>query len=129
MTEIDAVSSWRQAAADDWGVATQLFESGKYAHCLFLVHLTLEKTLKGLHQYLKHEPAPPLHDLYKLAKRSGIGVDDKLQNDLDEVTTFNISARYDDYKRTFYHKATQAYAKIWFEKAKTIYLDFEQMFV
>lgn len=30
MTEIDAVSSWRQAAADDWGVATQLFVFGSF---------------------------------------------------------------------------------------------------
>ena len=32
---------------------------------------------------------------------------------LDTITTFNIRARYDDYKQLFYKKCTPEYTKIW----------------
>lgn len=30
---------------------------------------------------------------------------------LNEITTFNLSTRYDDYKRAFYNKCTDEYTK------------------
>jgi hypothetical protein len=32
---------------------------------------------------------------------------------LDTITTFNINARYDDYKLAFFKKCTRAYTKQW----------------
>jgi hypothetical protein len=39
---------------------------------------------------------------------------------LDEITSFNLNARYDDYKREFYNLCTAAYAKSWIDRIKTI---------
>lgn len=124
MTELDAVKSWATSAADDWDTAKKLLEANKYAHSLFFVHLALEKLLKGLHQHFKHEPALPLHNLYKLAVRAGLKATPELEKDLNEISTFNISARYDDYKRSFYEKANESYAKEWFDKAHKVYMSF-----
>jgi hypothetical protein len=34
---------------------------------------------------------------------------------LKEISTFNITARYDNYKRDFYNKATEEYASEWIQ--------------
>ncbi|MEA3447296.1 MAG: hypothetical protein U9Q98_02450 [Bacteroidota bacterium] len=34
---------------------------------------------------------------------------------LDNITTFNLNARYDDYKKEFYSICTQEYTKFWIE--------------
>ena len=38
-------------------------------------------------------------------------MDREMIESLREISTFNISARYDDYKNSFYVKATESYAK------------------
>jgi len=49
-------------------------------------------------------------------------LDCKLQ--LTEISTFNIAARYDDYKFKFYKKATHEYAKKWLAVSKKLYKEF-----
>lgn len=39
---------------------------------------------------------------------------------LDEITSFNLNARYDDYKKEFYKLSTPDYTRIWIEKIKII---------
>ena len=118
---MDAVQAWKTSAADSWDTAKKLIEAKKYAHCLFFVHLALEKLVKGLHQHLRHEPALPLHNLYKLAINAGLEINSELEKELNEISTFNVSARYDDYKRSFYEKADESYAKEWFDRGRKIY--------
>ncbi len=40
---------------------------------------------------------------------------------LKEITTFNIRARYDNIKLEFYKKATREYTEKWFSTAKEGY--------
>ena len=61
-----------------------------------------------------------LHDLRRLAKLSGIEFDENYKILLDTITTFNLNARYDDYKQEFYKKCTSGYAEIWVTNIKTI---------
>ncbi|MEA3446198.1 MAG: hypothetical protein U9R19_15880 [Bacteroidota bacterium] len=46
---------------------------------------------------------------------------------LDEITSFNLNARYDDYKREFYSICTLDYTKNWIEKIKDIRTWIEKM--
>ena len=39
---------------------------------------------------------------------------------LDTITTFNIRARYDDYKQLFYKKCTLEYTAFWIEKIEEL---------
>lgn len=41
---------------------------------------------------------------------------------LDRITTFNINARYDDYKKNFYLLCTAEFTSGWIEKIKTLRL-------
>jgi len=61
------------------------------------------------------------HDLVRLAKLAKIPLDQKLISQLNEITTFNIEARYDDYKLSFYKKANLEYAKKWIKICQQIY--------
>lgn len=59
------------------------------------------------------EVPPPIHDLRKLAAMTGLAFTEDKKTSLKEITTFNIEARYEDYKRSFYKKATRIYAQKW----------------
>jgi hypothetical protein len=41
------------------------------------------------------------------------------KDDFAMITTFNIKARYDDYKQSFYKKSTKEFADKWIEKIKS----------
>src|SRR3989344_893872 len=118
MTELDAVQAWRNSAREDMATSDELFKLKKYSGCLFFLHLALEKIIKGVHQHLKHEPSLFIHDLYKLATKAGIEVSELEKLMLDEISTFNVAARYDIFKLKLYQKATLEYAKTWMELGK-----------
>ncbi len=51
--------------------------------------------------------APRIHNLATLAGLTGLKFSQEQLDLLDEINTFNIEARYDDYKFKFYKKATE----------------------
>ncbi len=99
----------------------ELYGGGKrYDYALFFVHLSLEKLLKAIHYHRKDSNPLPIHDLVELSKRAEIEMAEPQLADLKEISSFNLSARYDDYKKNFYKKANKEYADLWFSKATEI---------
>jgi hypothetical protein len=45
---------------------------------------------------------------------------DEYSDWFDEITSFNLNARYDDYKKEFNRLCTPDYTQNWIEKIKTI---------
>ena len=121
MTAVDIIKYWRDSAADAFDTSEKLFSVGKYQHCLFFLHLALEKVIKAVYIQKKAEAAPPIHDLVRLSERAEIQIGIEEKEDLAEISTFNIAARYDDYKLQFYKKATFEYTTGWFGKSKKLY--------
>lgn len=74
-------------------------------------HLVIEKLLKAIYIKNTHDDNQPprIHDLLLLAKRAKVNPSENQQDQLDMITTFNISARYPDYKYRFYKKCTSEY--------------------
>ncbi|MCI0698567.1 HEPN domain-containing protein [candidate division KSB1 bacterium] len=68
--------------------------------------------LKALVLKRTQELAPQIHDLRRLAEKAGLNFTEEQGKELDFISTFNIRARYDDTKRTFYQKATRLFALI-----------------
>lgn len=120
------VEYWRTSSKDDLDTADKLFASGKYHHCLFFVHLALEKILKAIFVSSKKQAAPPIHDLVRLAQKAGLNLNEEKLIQLAEISTFNIAARYDDYKFQFYKKATKEYAENWLKAGKELYKNFSE---
>jgi HEPN domain-containing protein len=82
--------------------------------------LSIEKYLKAIIVKNTHSAPPLVHDLVRLAEKANITLSAKLKNDLAEISTFNIKARYDDYKLSFYKKATEKITSKYVNKTKKI---------
>lgn len=113
MTSDEMVKYWVDSAEDNYRTMKNMFNSSDYTWCLFLGHLVVEKLLKGM--YAKnnvHNPfAPKSHDLVLLASKCGIELDENKEKMLYTITSFNISARYEDYKNSFKKKCTKDYTQ------------------
>ncbi|NUO82111.1 HEPN domain-containing protein [candidate division KSB1 bacterium] len=105
------IRSWRESADKDWEVAQSLFKLKHYAYSLFFCHLVVEKLLKALVVQKTGEQAPTIHDLIKLVKKTGLKPTQAQREQLEVITTFNIKARYDDVKQSFYKQATRDFAQ------------------
>lgn len=43
-----------------------------------------------------------------------------MEDDLDMITTFNINARYDNYKQEFYNRCTKEFTDLWKQKIENL---------
>ena len=119
-SEREVIKYWLTASKEDFDSAEILYRNKKYHHALFFCHLSIEKMLKAI--IIKStKTAPPLiHDLVRLAERAGLPLSELQKNELAEITTFNVEARYDDYKLSFRKKAKKQFSLKYLEKTKEI---------
>lgn len=111
----EMIAYWIKSSDNDFQAMNHLFEKGHYTWALFIGHLVVEKLLKALYtQKIKTNP-PFIHDLYRLSEKCKIDLSEDQKDCLDTITTFNIQARYDDYKMEFYKKCTKQFTKEWFD--------------
>jgi HEPN domain-containing protein len=105
----ERIRFWLEASDADAKAMRHLHANGDNTWALFIGHIVIEKLLKAY--FAKHrEGTPPLiHDLSRIAGLAGLGLDQKHLDILDTVTTFNIRARYDDYKHEFALRCTSEY--------------------
>jgi len=109
-----------ETSEEDFDTMKTLFKSKKYAWALFLGHISVEKLLKALYVTIKNKPAPFIHNLYRIAELSEIDISDEHADWLDMITTFNINARYEDFKREFYNQCTYDFTLLWIERIKIL---------
>ena len=119
MNNIDLMEYWFKSADEDYDTMLYMKAGKKNTWCLFMGHLVIEKLLKGL--YAKSNPddpiAPKIHNLILLSQKANLEVPTEIREKIQTINTFNISARYDDYKRTFDEKCTDDYTS---EQVKNI---------
>lgn len=114
------VKHWIDTSEEDYQTMLILFDSKTYAWSLFLGQISVEKLLKAKYVDKNKKHAPFIHNLYRLAELSVIELTDEFADWLDNISAFNLNARYDDYKREFFTLCTKEYAKEWIEKIKII---------
>lgn len=114
------VKHWIETSDDDFNTMLTLYNSKSYGWSLFLGHISTEKLLKALYVKRFEEHAPFTHNLYRLGELIGLDMSEKFSDWLDEITSFNLNARYDDYKKEFYQLCTPDYTQNWIEKIKII---------
>ena len=114
------VSHWINTSDEDFNTMLKLYESNSFSWSLFLGHISKEKILKAyfVKKFGKH--APFTHNLYRLAELCELNLSTEMADWLDEITAFNINARYDDYKREFYLLCNEEYTKIWIKRIETV---------
>ena len=121
MNHKDIEKYWYETSEEDFDVATVLFDKEKYTHAMFFLHIAVEKMLKALYVNRNKKDAPYSHNLQNLAtKITNIEFNEEIITLLTELTTFNISTRYNDYKRSFEKVCDKKFAEKYFEKAKDL---------
>ena len=122
MNNIDLMNYWIESANEDYNVMLDLKEKNRNTYCLFFGQMIIEKLLKAL--YAKNNKgtpyAPKTHDLLYLAEKLNLELTEEQEVTLNEITTFNLSTRYDDYKRAFYNKCTDEYTEEQINKIKEV---------
>ena len=112
---------WITTSNEDFETMQSLFQSKSYHWALFIGHLSIEKLLKALYVKTHRHHAPFIHNLFRLAELCQIKeISDEYADWLDKITSFNLNARYDDYKRAFYHQCTLKFTTEWVEKIKIL---------
>ena len=113
MTKVDKpslVKYWLDTAERDFQTVEHLFQTGDYHWGLFVGHLVLEKLLKALFIQKLGEWPPRIHDLARLAEKCGLKPDDRLLDNLELISRFNLSVRYPDTQQELYQICTREFA-------------------
>ena len=121
------VKHWIETSDEDFRTMLSLYDSKSYGWSLFLGHISIEKLLKAVYVNKHKKHAPFLHNLYRLAELSELELTNEKSDWLDKITSFNLNARYDDFKREFYSMCTKDFAYEWIEKIKIIRIWIKQM--
>ncbi|NJM93473.1 MAG: HEPN domain-containing protein [Cytophagales bacterium] len=104
-----------------------LWRTKNNSWALFMGHLVIEKLLKALYISKMNEHPPMIHDLRRICNKMEIELSEKNIRTLDTVSRFNISARYDDYRRTFYKLCTDSFTIEWISEIKACRLWIKKM--
>ncbi len=126
MTQTESIKIWVDGSIDAMDTAQKLFESKKYHHALFFLHLAIEKILKALYISMKDEAPPYIHNLRQISEIAGLKFSEAEMDQLDQISEFNVSARYEEHKYKIYKKATREYAEEWMRIGLGFYELFKQ---
>ncbi len=112
------IQYWIESSDNDYETMEAMYHSRRYHWTLFVGHLMIEKLLKAYYVKVNGDFPPFIHNLLRLAEKSQIELNEEEKIFFVTVTAFNINARYDDYKMSFYKKCTPEYTAQWIEKLK-----------
>jgi HEPN domain-containing protein len=113
MKQEELIEYWIQSSDLDFDSMMSLYQSKHYHWSLFIGHLVIEKLLKAIYIKKIGEHPPMIHNLLRLAQKSGIEMNNEMELVFAELTEFNILARYEDYKMEFYKRCTEEYTTKW----------------
>ena len=112
------VSFWIDSSEKDYKTMEDLYMTKNYSWALFMGHLVIEKISKALYVNNIADYPPLIHDLRRIIEKSGVELSSDKKVILDSITRFNIRARYDDYKQSFYALSTPDFTEKWIKKIK-----------
>lgn len=106
----------------DFNTMINLLKTKDYHWALFVGHLVIENLLKSIIVVKTKKHAPFTHDSRKLSKITALKFSSQQVKWLDGITTFNLNARYNDYKQEFYKKCIKEFSTQWINNIKILRL-------
>jgi HEPN domain-containing protein len=92
--DIESISNhWILRSDRDFDTMNNLMKTNDFHWALFIGHLVIERLLKAYLVRKTETHAPFTHDLRRLAKLTGLEMDDDQKKWLDTISTFNLNAR------------------------------------
>ncbi len=118
MTKKELILFWLEGSDRDFESMLHMFESKDYHWSLYVGHLVIEKLLKAY--YIKNIDSqhPFIHNLLRIAEKSNLEITEEQKKFLVRVTTFNLRAKYQDYKNNFYKLCTKEFTEKWINEIK-----------
>jgi HEPN domain-containing protein len=120
MDNDELVKHWIDSAEIDQKAMNHLFEKEDFHWSPFMGHLVIEKLLKALYIQETNDQPPFIHNLSRIVQMAEMEMTETQLDFLDTITTFNIRARYDDYKQLFYKKCTRDYTAMWIQNIEEL---------
>ncbi|MDD3568424.1 MAG: HEPN domain-containing protein [Bacteroidales bacterium] len=116
----EIIDYWKDSSDQNYATMNNLLKSRDYSWALFIGHLVIEKLLKA--HYVKNQKKHALytHDLLRLSSKCGLKVSSEFEEWLDDISTFNLNARYDNYKRDFNKLCTKEFTAVWVQRIEKI---------
>lgn len=120
--DTEMIRHWIHLAEYDMKTAESLLRSRRYPYALFLCHLAVEKVLKAHVVRFTKKAAPYTHNLVHLADSTHLEFSEDQKLLIADLVDFNMEARYPDWKRSFYKRATSAYATRYVAETKRLFV-------
>lgn len=128
MTKKEHIQYWLSEAREDQLSMKAMLDIARYDWALFVGHLSIEKVLKAAWVNNNSDNFPPkTHNLLKLATEAKLELNKEDQNLLLEITEFNITARYPDYKKQFRKKCTKEFSTNYVKKIEDLFRCIQEM--
>lgn len=107
------IEYWKNSSDQNYDTMINLKKSKDFSWALFLGHLLLEKLLKAHYVKKNKKHALFTHDLLRLALKTDLPLTEIQKDWLDEITTFNLNTRYDNFKNEFHQICTVEFTEKW----------------
>jgi len=111
---------WLKQADYDMGAADAMFASARYLYAVFMCHLSIEKSLKGLYSKELAEVPPKTHNLLYLVKKIGKKPHKDLLKFIAKLNTASLATRYPDDLSKIQAAYTKEITKEMLEKSKDV---------
>jgi HEPN domain-containing protein len=111
---------WLRQANYDMETAEAMFSSGRYIYAVFMTHLAVEKTLKGLYHDCLGEVPPKTHNLVVLATRIGMDIPPDMAAVMVLLNQAQIGSRYPNTLQEAQDKYTRERTHELLDKAKEL---------
>jgi len=112
------INYWIDNSDKDFKTMQDLYKTKNNNWALFMGHLVIEKLCKALFIKRKQDYPPLIHDLRRILEKADVRILDDKKIIFDSISRFNIRARYDDYKQSFYKICTDDFTIEWINKIK-----------
>ena len=85
---------WLRQAEYDLQTAEYMFKGGRYAYTVFMVHLSVEKALKGVYQKKLNAIPPRTHSLIYFVNKTEIKPPETIGKFLVKLDQASVATRY-----------------------------------
>jgi HEPN domain-containing protein len=114
------IKYWKESSDQNFVTMNNLLKSKDYSWALFIGHLVIEKLLKAHYVKTHKKHALFTHDLLRLSTKCELEISGEYEEWLDDISTFNINARYDNYKQDFFKLCTKEFTLVWVQRIEKI---------
>ena len=85
---------WLRQAEYDFQTAEYMFAGGRYAYTVFMIHLAVEKALKGVYQKKFNEIPPRTHSLIYFVNKTGVTLPESIGKLFVKLDQASVATRY-----------------------------------